>query len=136
MKGRANGSLSDAARALVPWLVGAIVLSNVLRTLIGYVFENPSSYTRANWGTDTRASGMLLGALAAVIRLGMPDLYARFRRFLPVLGCIALAIWIPSIWLYPLQPNPFPFAGGFLLSELCALMFILCLVERSIRPFN
>ena len=131
-----DGSLRDAARALVPWLIGAIVLSNVIRTLIGYVFENSSSYHRANWGTDARASGMLIGSLAAVVRLGLPELYARWRRYLPVAGCVALAVWIPSIWLFPREPNPFPFAGGFLLSELCSLAIILCLVERSIPPLT
>lgn len=133
---RTGGSLRDVGRAAVPWLVGSIVLSNVLRTMIGFVFENSSSYHRANWGTDTRASGMLIGALAAVVRLGFPEVYARFVKYLPVLGWIALAIWIPGLWLYPPEFNPFPFAGGFLLSELCSLVMILCLVERTIRPFN
>lgn len=129
-------SLRDAAKAMVPWLIGGILASNVLRTLIGYVFENGSSYTRANWGTDTRASGMLLGVLVAVVRLGLPEVYAKCLRALPVLGIIAVTYWTAGLWLYPLQPNPFPFAGGFLLSELCGVVMVVCLVERSILPFN
>ena len=133
---RQGTSVKDAAHAMIPWLIGGIVASNVLRTLIGFVWANDSSYHRANWGTDTRASGMLLGALVAVIRLGLPVLYQRGRRYLPLAGCIALAIWVPALWLYPQEPNPFPFAGGFLVTELCGVMMVLALVERSIRPFN
>lgn len=133
---RTAGSLRDAAKAMVPWLVGGIVLSNILRTLIGYVFENDSSYYRANWGTDTRASGMLLGVLLAVVRLGYPELYSRCRRFIPVIGIGALAFWTAGLWLYPLQPNPFPFAGGFLLSEICGVIMVICLIERALPPFN
>ncbi len=135
-KRRTSGSLREIATAIVPWLIGAIVVSNVLRTLIGFVFENGSSYTRANWGTDTRASGMLLGALGAVIRLGRPEWFAKIRRVLPVIGWMAVAVVVPALWLYPNEPNPFPFAGGFLLTELSSLVIILCVVERAIRPLS
>lgn len=133
---RQGRSVRDAARAMIPWLIGGILASNFLRTMIGFVWSNGSSYSRANWGTDTRASGMLLGALVAVIRLGLPVLYQRGRKYLPVAGCIALGIWVPALWLYPREPNRFPFAGGYLVTELCGVVMVLALVERSIRPFN
>ena len=131
-----DGTLGGLARSAAPWLIGAILLSNGARTAIGFLFENAHSYERAYYGTDTMASGMFIGSLAAVVRLGMPELFDRFRRVLPILGLPAFAIIAGGLWLYPLRPNPFPFAGGFLLTELCAITLILCLTERSIQPLN
>ncbi len=129
-------SLPRLARAAVPWLVTTIVLSNLARTTIGFVFENAHSYDRAYYGTDTMASGMLIGSLAAVVRIGYPALFARIRLMLPLVGWPAVLLLVGGVFVYPVRPNTFPFAGGFLLTELCGIVVILCLTERTLRPLN
>lgn len=140
-KAAANGPISkssarDRLKPVVKVLLIALVISNVLMTTIGWLFERSDSYERAMWGTDTRASGFILGALAAIVRIGYPELYGRIRPHLRWLTPICFVFFTAACFAYPERPNTFPFAGGILLADLSVVVLVLAAVEGKTRWFS
>jgi peptidoglycan/LPS O-acetylase OafA/YrhL len=116
---------------VVTFLIGGLIVSNVLITSIGVIFERHDSYERAMWGTDTRASGFILGALAAVIRLAYPVLYRRVVRHLQWLAPIAFVGFVGSCLFFPERPQVLPFAGGLFVIDVAVVVMVLAAVERT-----
>ncbi len=129
-------TLQRHLKLIVVILSIGLVLSNVLITSIGWIFERRDSYERALWGTDTRASGFILGALAAIVRIGYPTLYAKFRPHLRWLTPICAVVFSAACFAFPLRPNPLPFAGGLLAMDLCVVVLVLGAVEGSSKWYS
>jgi len=93
---------------------------------------DPQNTTRVYMGTDTRMSGILLGAGFATLVSPNDRFSARTVRALDVLGVLA-ALGIGVAWASLRGTNPFLYHGGFWLTELGALALIACAIagERS-----
>ena len=93
---------------------------------------NPENTTRAYMGTDTRMSGILLGAAFATLVSPNDRFSSRIVRALDALGVLA-ALGIGLAWVSLRGTNPFLYHGGFWLTELGALTLIACAIagERS-----
>lgn len=108
-----------------------------------FLFD-PGNTTRAYLGTDTRMTGILLGAALATVISPNDHFSLRTARALDAAGLLA-ALGLGVAWATLRGTNPFLYHGGFWLTELGALVLIACaiagkssLIARalSIRPLT
>jgi peptidoglycan/LPS O-acetylase OafA/YrhL len=111
-------------------LAGVIACGAAASVLWMAVLHQPGSDpSRVYYGTDTRAFGLLIGAMLAVVLSGRPDLAnGPHRRLLlaasaPAVAVIALAFVFADAsgdWMYP---------GGFLLIALCTAVVVAAAIQ-------
>ena len=105
-------------------LVLAVALTALSMAAMALLFTR-SGASRAYLGTDVRASGILAGAaLAAVIPSGV-SLGNKAIRALDGLGLVA-ALGLGAAWVWLDGQDPLLYRGGFWLTELAALVLIVC----------
>jgi peptidoglycan/LPS O-acetylase OafA/YrhL len=105
-------------------LVLAVALTGLSMAAMAVLFAR-SGASRAYLGTDVRASGILAGAaLAAVLPSGV-TLGPKAVRALDGLGLLA-ALGLGAAWLGLDGQDPLLYRGGFWLTELAALVLIVC----------
>jgi peptidoglycan/LPS O-acetylase OafA/YrhL/lysophospholipase L1-like esterase len=119
--------LKKGRRALLVTTLGLALLS-ILAMLLLYTEE---STARVYLGTDTRAVGILLGAvLAASFRPGT-TLPSRVVRLLDGVGLFAV-LGLGWAWIHLEGDAPFLYRGGFWLTEiLCLVMIVLGVVGKA-----
>ena len=138
-------SIEEQFYVVWPLLVSLVLRRRTHRTLLGvclvfgalsmaamlFLFD-PSNTTRAYLGTDTRMTGILLGAALATVISPNDRFDVRVVRALDVGGLIA-ALGLGLAWATLRGTNPFLYHGGFWLTELAALVLIACAIagERS-----
>jgi len=112
-------------------LLLCLTLSALSMLAMLFLFDAGNT-TRAYLGTDTRMSGILLGAALATVISPNTHLSARAVRTLDVCGLLA-ALALAVAWATLRGTNPFLYHGGFWLTELAALSLIACAIagERS-----
>jgi peptidoglycan/LPS O-acetylase OafA/YrhL len=139
-------SIEEQFYVVWPLLVSLVLRRRTERTLL-YVcltlsalsmaamlfFFDPGNTTRAYLGTDTRMTGILLGAALATFISPNTRFGARAERALDVGGLLA-ALGLGVAWATLRGTNPFLYHGGFWLTELGALLLIACAIagERSL----
>ncbi|WP_437326590.1 DUF459 domain-containing protein [Sorangium sp. So ce381] len=112
---------------------GVLVLTLALAALSAIamlVLFAPESTTRVYMGTDTRASGILLGAALATVLTPRAALSAGAVRLLDGAGVIS-AIGLAIAWSVFDGQSWLLYHGGFWLTELGALVLIACAVQGS-----
>ena len=114
-------------------LLGACLALSLLSMAAMLVLFDPGNTTRAYLGTDTRMTGILLGAALATLISPNAHLSARTARALDGGGLLA-ALGLGIAWATLRGTNPFLYHGGFWLTELAALVLIACAIagERSL----
>jgi peptidoglycan/LPS O-acetylase OafA/YrhL len=86
---------------IVAWVVGLLAVASAVECAI--LFHGDG--TRAYFGTDTRAQGLLIGALLALVLLHRPKGHSRLVQFAGWSGA-AFLVWIavtlkgPADWVY------------------------------------
>jgi peptidoglycan/LPS O-acetylase OafA/YrhL len=106
-------------RTLV-WL--ALTFAGLSTAAMALAFD-PDKTSRAYFGTDTRAAGILFGAALA---FALRDIaLARFARVLDVLGVCGIG-FLAVAWTQLEGQNPLLYRGGFLATELACLVLIAC----------
>jgi peptidoglycan/LPS O-acetylase OafA/YrhL len=138
-------SIEEQFYVVWPLLVSLVLRRRTNRTLLGVCltlsalsmaamlyFFDPGNTTRAYLGTDTRMSGILLGAALATLISPNDRVGARAVRALDVCGLLA-ALGLGVAWATLRGTNPLLYRGGFWLTELGALLLIACAIagERS-----
>ena len=113
-------------------LLGVCLALSALSMAAMLHFFDPGNTTRAYLGTDTRMTGILLGAALATLLSPSARLGARTVRALDVMGVLA-ALGLAVAWAKLRGTDPFLYHGGFWLTELCALSLIACAIagQRS-----
>jgi peptidoglycan/LPS O-acetylase OafA/YrhL len=135
--GLAKPSSGHGTLRVLIWLaLGGVIVSNVLRFVIGVALQNDSSYERALWGTDVNAGALLIGALLALVRLTEPTWYERCKRWLPALIWPSLGIVVAVVFALPEAPSTAPFAGPLLAFHLASAVIIAAVTERTVKPLN
>ena len=128
--------LASAISRVMKFLVAGLIVSNVLITLIGFVFSSNVSYERAMWGTDTRASGFIIGAIPAILRLAYPKIYGRIVPLLKLLAPPAVIGLALAALYFPERPSTMPFAGGLFVVDVLVAIVVLAAVERTWKPIS
>jgi peptidoglycan/LPS O-acetylase OafA/YrhL len=105
-------------------LVFALALIAVSVTAMIALFD-PEQTSRAYLGTDTRAAGLLIGAALATVVSPNTSLPSRAVRPLDLMGAIA-AVGLGAAWWKLSGDTPFLYHGGFWLTELAAVVLIVC----------
>jgi peptidoglycan/LPS O-acetylase OafA/YrhL len=139
-------SIEEQFYVVWPLLVSLVLRRRTSRTLLGvclalsvlsmaamlYLFD-PGNTTRAYLGTDTRMTGILLGAALATLISPNDQFDARAVRILDGCGLLAV-LGLGVAWATLRGTNAFLYHGGFWLTELGALSLIACSVagERSV----
>ena len=116
------------ARAVLT-TAGALALGSVAAMWL--LYEPGGDTTRVYMGTDTRASGILLGATLAASGLatpGAPTLAGARARALDVAGALALFGTLAA-WVYFRGQHPSLYRGGFQITEVLALVAIAACVR-------
>ena len=113
-------------------LLGVCLTLSALSLLAMLCLFDAGNTTRVYLGTDTRMSGILLGAALATVISPSDNFGARAVRALDVCGLFA-ALGLAVAWATLRGTNPFLYHGGFWLTELAALSLIACAIagERS-----
>lgn len=88
---------------------------------------NPAATTRAYLGTDTRAAGILAGAALATVLPPNTTFQSSAIRRLDLLGLVA-ALGLGVAWCKLDGEAAFLYRGGFWLTEIAALILIVCAV--------
>ncbi len=88
---------------------------------------SPAETSRVYLGTDTRAAGILAGAALATVISPNTNFEASMIRKLDVLGLVA-ALGLGVAWCKLDGESSFLYHGGFWLTELAALVLIVCAV--------
>jgi peptidoglycan/LPS O-acetylase OafA/YrhL len=118
---------SGEARSSRSILVVSLVLTAASMGAMLWLFD-PSKTSRVYLGTDTRAASILAGAaLAAVISPSTTFTQSTVRK-LDVLGVVAI-VGLAVAWVKLEGANRFLYRGGFWLTELGALVLIVCAVS-------
>jgi peptidoglycan/LPS O-acetylase OafA/YrhL len=104
-------------------LTALMVAFATLSSIAMAVHFLPEATARAYFGTDTRASGILLGAGLAFALEGRS--LARFARWLDTLGMVCVLLLCIALTRLDGQ-NPWLYRGGFVLTELACLVLIAC----------
>lgn len=92
------------------------------------VLFNPTATTRVYLGTDTRAAGILAGAALSTVLRPNTMFQPNMTRKLDLLGLVA-ALGLGVAWCKLDGENPFLYRGGFWLTEIAALVLIVCAVS-------
>ncbi len=139
-------SIEEQFYIVWPLLVSLVLRRRTDRTLLGVClalsalsmaamlfFFDPGNTTRAYLGTDTRMTGILLGAALATLVSPNDHFGARAVRALDLCGILA-ALGLGFAWTSLRGTEPFLYRGGFWLTELGALSLIACAIagERSL----
>ena len=138
-------SIEEQFYVVWPLLVSFVLRRGSARTLLGVcltlcglsmaamlVLFDPGNTTRAYLGTDTRMTGIVLGAALATLISPNAQFGARAVRALDICGVLA-ALGLGLAWTSLRGTDPFLYRGGFWLTELGALSLIACAIagERS-----
>ena len=112
-------------RKRAKWFIGAATLALAAASFawMAYLSDAGADATRIYEGTDTRAGGLLLGALLAIVlvrKTGAPE----FKR-LPaeISGLVGIAVIIALIAVMP-DDSPFLFGGGLAVLSLATMAAI------------
>ena len=108
-------------------LLGVSLVLSALSMAAMFFLFTPENSTRAYLGTDTRMAGILLGAALATLISPSQTFRARTVRWLDGLGALSL-LGLGFAWYKLRGGNPFLYHGGFWLTELGALVLIVCAV--------
>ena len=123
---RARGGADGAKRSI---LVVSLVLTALSMAAMLFLFDAAKT-SRVYLGTDTRAASILAGAaLAALVPPSTTFAQSTVRK-LDLLGLLS-AIGLAVAWVKLEGANRFLYRGGFWLTELGALVLILCAVSGS-----
>ena len=106
------------------------VLAAVSAIAMAVLASGATDPSRAYYGTDARAQGLLLGALLAVALSGRGEASARSSRWLDVLGVlglVAVAVMVVGVddndrWMY---------RGGFALAAVATCLVVVAAVQPS-----
>ena len=116
-------------RGFVVLIIAGIAAST---TGMALLYDPAGDNSRAYFGTDTRAAGLLVGALLALV-LGAWQVSAaspRRRHGLALLGVATLSLLAgASFWLD--ERNSFLYQGGFLTVSLLSALVILAVTQRN-----
>jgi peptidoglycan/LPS O-acetylase OafA/YrhL len=125
-------------------LLAVSLLLGALSMAAMFLLFNPDNTTRAYLGTDTRMAGILAGAALATVISPNQGFSARTTRALDALGGLAI-VGLAVAWCKLSGTSELLYRGGFWLTELGALLLIVCavagpqsLVARALclRPFR
>jgi len=120
-------------RTLFACAAAGAVVSTLLMALL---FEPGADPSRVFYGTDTRASGLLVGVALAVVWPAQdfrPTRVGRTaQRSLDVTGGVALVVLL-VLFLTVNEFDPFVYRGGFLLVDLAAMVLIAAAVHPAGR---
>ena len=111
-------------------ILGLAAVSTVLMAVLFHPGSDPS---RVYYGTDTRASGVLLGAALAIVA---PPWLMRRRvapgavQSLTLIGAVGLA-GLTLMMLQTTEFSPFTYRGGFVVVDLLTLAVIIALVHPA-----
>lgn len=111
---------------------GAALLSSLIMLLIYSPGIDPS---RVYYGTDTRASELLVGAALAMVwpsRLLRPAITPQARRTLDIVGVVGLAVILLMFWRAR-EFSPFLYRGGFLILSIGTAMLVASLAHPAGR---
>jgi peptidoglycan/LPS O-acetylase OafA/YrhL len=113
-------------------LVVVAIASAIWMAVLYEPYVDPS---RVYFGTDTRLSGLLLGAALAVVWTPWRTRADASRAAGPVLDVIGVGALAWLMWFFwrVNEFDPFVYRGGFLLLDLCCLVLIAVLVHPSSR---
>jgi len=121
--------LTGGRRARMAWItLGLAVGSAVLMMVLYSPGDDPS---RVYYGTDTRASGVLLGALLAIVappwrmRSAISSGAARSMELIGLVGVAGIVLMVFRVS----ELDPFTYQGGFLLLDVLTVAAILALVH-------
>jgi len=107
---------------LLAIMAGAALASAALMAIL----YHPADPSRVYYGTDTRLSGLLLGACLAVfwhprqLAEGVPPIHPRVVRLAGVAGVVGLA----ALCVFSTERGAFLYRGGFLLVDLATVAVI------------
>jgi len=104
-----------------------VAVASIVATLV--LFE-PGATSRVYLGTDTRAVGIALGAALATLVSPATTLDVSWRRALDVAGVIA-ALLLGLAWWKLTGESRFLYHGGLWLTELAALVLIVCATQEQ-----
>jgi peptidoglycan/LPS O-acetylase OafA/YrhL len=113
-------------------LIGVAVASAIWMAVLYEPYTDPS---RVYFGTDTRLSGLLLGAALAVVWTPWRTKATASRAAGPVLNVVGACALVVLMWFFwrVNEFDPFVYRGGFLLLDLCCVVLIAVLVHPSAR---
>jgi peptidoglycan/LPS O-acetylase OafA/YrhL len=125
------GSLKLVGRR---WTILLTVLLALVSTVLMWGLYNPNQDpSRVYYGTDTRASTLLVGALLAFAwPLGgfRDEVSRRAARVLDGVGCVAL-LAVLAFFVRAQDYDPWLYRGGFLLVALCTAVLIAVVVHPA-----
>ncbi len=119
--------LRRGTRRSVLFLSLALMAASVAAMLLLF---NPESTSRVYLGTDTRATGILAGAVLATFLSPSTVISQSTARKLDVLGLLAI-VGLGAAWWKLRGSDRFLYHGGFWLTELGALVLIACAVAND-----
>ena len=131
--------------ALFIWLLvrgGRNTTRNVLLAValgsavwMAILYEPSTDPSRVYYGTDTRLSGLLLGAMLAVVWTPWRSLSTPSRAAGPVLNSAGIGALLLLGWFFTRvnEFDPFVYRGGFLLLDVVCVVLIAVLVHPSAR---
>jgi peptidoglycan/LPS O-acetylase OafA/YrhL len=113
-------------------LIGVAVASAIWMAVLYEPYTDPS---RVYFGTDTRLSGLLLGAALAVVWTPWRTKATASRAAGPVLDAVGACALVVLVWFFwrVNEFDPFVYRGGFLLLDVCCVVLIAVLVHPSAR---
>jgi peptidoglycan/LPS O-acetylase OafA/YrhL len=129
--------------ALFIWLLargGRNTIRNVLLAValgsavwMAVLYEPSTDPSRVYYGTDTRLSGLLLGAMLAVVWTPWRSLSEPSRAAGPVLNSAGIGALVLLGWFFTRvnEFDPFVYRGGFLLLDVVCVALIAVLVHPS-----
>jgi peptidoglycan/LPS O-acetylase OafA/YrhL len=116
-------------------LIVAVVGATVSSVWMGILFHPGLDPSRAYFGTDTHAQGLLIGcALAILVPPWVPKATVTHsaRWLLDTIGVVALA-GLTTLVVVLGQYSPFDYPWGFVLVDLCAATLIVMVVHPATR---
>ncbi|MEZ5239101.1 MAG: acyltransferase family protein, partial [Microthrixaceae bacterium] len=113
-------------------LIAVAIASAVWMAILYQPFSDPS---RVYYGTDTRLSGLLLGAVLALVWTPWRSRRAAARSAGTVLDVTGVAALLLLAWFFTRvnEFDPFIYRGGFLLLDIVCIVLIAVLVHPSAR---
>lgn len=123
--------ISRAGRNATRNVLLAVAIASAVWMAVLYVpYEDPS---RVYYGTDTRLSGLLLGAMLAVVWTPWRSRGKPSRAAGPVLNTVGVLALVLLGWFFARvnEFDPFVYRGGFLLLDIVCIVLIAVLVHPS-----